>query len=141
MTVDLDLVIDLSADNIHAALRALTDLGLRPRLPVDIDDFADPVTRADWVDNRHLVAFTLHDPNDSRREVDLFADPPITFSDLAVRADKLDVAGVLVPVASIEDLVAMKQRADRPQDRADIAALSALNELPEGVAPILDPDE
>lgn len=130
MTVDLDLVVDLRRDNLLRALEALAGLGLRPRLPVAPESFADEATREDWVRHRNLIAFTLHDPADARREVDLFADPPIAFGELAAAADRLDVGGISVPVASVAHLVDMKLLADRPQDRADIAALSQLTELP-----------
>jgi len=42
LTVDLDLVVDLRPDSLRRVLAALLELGMRPRLPVDPYDFADP---------------------------------------------------------------------------------------------------
>ena len=93
-------------------------------------DFADAEVRAGWVAQRHLVAFTMHDPDNLLREVDLLATSPIPYAELAADADLLTIDGVSVPVASLAHLVAMKRHAGRPQDLADIAALSALQPGP-----------
>lgn len=130
MTVDLDLALDLTATNTAAAIAVLTAQGLRPRLPVPAEQFADEDVRTGWVEQRHLVAFTMHDPADPLREVDLLATTPIPFAELAAGADWLVLDGVPVRVASVEHLVAMKRHSGRPQDLADIAALSALVDAP-----------
>ncbi|CAN5595835.1 hypothetical protein BH23ACT6_BH23ACT6_20210 [soil metagenome] len=130
MTVDLDLALDLTAENATAVLEVLIGCGLRPRLPVPARDFADAELRGQWVEQRHLIAFTMHDPDDALREVDLLATSPIPYADLAADADRFTIEGVTVPVASLAHLLAMKRHAGRPQDLADIAALSALQRPP-----------
>lgn len=131
-TVDLDLVLDLEVDNVTRAMEALTELGLTPRVPVDARDFADPATRAGWIQHRNLTVFSLHDPDDPRREVDLFAEEPMPFNELRERARVVDVGDVAVPVASRADLIALKRAAGRAQDLADIEALEALEQAEEG---------
>src|SRR3546814_8553099 len=54
-TRDLDLVIGLAPDNCTKAVDALAGIGLRPRLPVALSDFANPEKREDWADNRHMM--------------------------------------------------------------------------------------
>lgn len=125
-TVDLDLVVDLVPENVVAALDVLTELGLVPRLPVRARDFADPEIRGAWVAERNLTAFSLHDPADPRREVDILADPVVPVDQLLAQAEEKVLGGIGVLVASRAHLVAMKRAAGRPQDLADIAALEAL---------------
>lgn len=126
MTVDLDLVIDLAAEPAAAAIDALTGLGLRPRIPVDPRSFADEATRRTWVQERNLVVFSLHDPDDPRREVDVFADYPLPFDELLAASVVREVGGCPVRVAGIPHLIALKRVAGRPRDEEDIAALTAL---------------
>jgi hypothetical protein len=126
MTVDLDLVIDLAADQAAAAVSALTGLGLQPRLPVRAQDFADAATRRSWVEERNLEVFSFYDPSDPVREVDVFANEPLPLDDLLADATLVTIGGVPVSVASRRHLVAMKRRVGRPQDLADIAALEEL---------------
>ncbi|WP_370323890.1 hypothetical protein [Euzebya sp.] len=82
MTVDLDLVVDLQEANVRWALEVFDAMGLVPRLPVPAVQFANPEIRRRWVEQRDLTVFSLHDPLDPRREVDLFAEPPLPW-DLA----------------------------------------------------------
>lgn len=126
MTIDLDLVVDLAADQASAAVAALTALGLQPRLPVAAIDFADASKRQTWVDERNLQVFSFYDADDPMREVDVFATEPLPIDELLAEATVLTIGGVAVPVASRRHLVAMKRSAGRPQDLADIDALEQL---------------
>lgn len=125
-TADLDVAVDLTADNPARAVQALTALGLVPALPVDAGDFADPGIRARWVGERNLTVFSLVDRDDPFRRVDLFAEDPIPFEDLWDRAEEVVLGSISVRVAAIDDLIAMKRSAGRPQDLADVEALERI---------------
>jgi predicted nucleotidyltransferase len=128
LTVDLDLVVDLAPEQVSAAMRALTAIGLQPRLPVDAESFADPTVRRGWVEQRNLLVFSMFHPGDPRLEVDLFATEPLPFDELYDDASTFTVDGVDVRVASRRHLIAMKRTAGRLRDLDDIAALEALDE-------------
>jgi len=128
MTVDLDVVVDLAPEPAARAMEVLSSLGLLPRLPVPASAFADPDVRGGWVRERNLQVFSLYDPADPFREVDVFAAEPLPFEDLFVASRVLTVDGVSVRVASLEHLVAMKRAAGRPQDVEDVRALERLRE-------------
>lgn len=133
LTVDLDLVVDLTRDQAEAAVDALVDdLGLRPRLPVDPHDLADAEVREGWVRDRNLEVLSFHDPDQPLLEVDVFARDPVPFDDLWARSVVIPVGATEVRVASIDDLIAMKRASDRAQDRADIEALEELRERRDG---------
>lgn len=128
MTADLDLVVDLAPAQVRRALDVFTGLGLEPTLPVDVREFAEPDTRRAWVDERGMTVFSLVAPDDPLHAVDLFAEPPAPFDELWDAARIVEVAGVEVPVASIDHLIRMKEAAGRPQDVADVAALRELRD-------------
>ncbi len=125
-TADLDLVVALDADNARAALSALGGLGYRPRVPVAAEDFADPAKRAEWIRNKQMTVFSLASPEHPLTEVDLFVEEPFPFEEAWQRALWVDLGDVRVAVASLEDLVAMKRRAGRPQDLDDVRLLEAI---------------
>lgn len=132
LTADLDLAIDLTLGHPAQAVQALLEMGLVPLLPVDPSDFADATTRRQWIQERNLKVFTLYDPADPLRQVDLFAENPIPFEELWQRAVEVELGGSSFRIASIVDLVAMKLSAGRPQDLADVEALETLqNSEPE----------
>lgn len=129
VTRDLDLVVDLERENCARALAALKSIGLRPRLPVTLEDFADPAKRDDWYYNRNMLVFQLWDPANEQRSIDLFVREPIDFETLWRNSVCKDYDGTPIRIASIPDLIAMKSLAGRPRDHEDIAALrTILNE-------------
>lgn len=125
-TVDLDVVVDLEVEPARRAMTALTDLGFLPRVPVRPLDFADPEVRRAWIEDKHMQVLSFYDPDHAAREVDVFVAYPRDFDSLVAAAVPTRVGGAIVPVACIEDLVAMKRAAGRPQDLADIEALERL---------------
>lgn len=128
MTVDLDLVLDLEPASVRTALDVLLGLGMLPRLPVDPYQFADPVVREHWRTERNLLVFSLYDPTDPFREINLFSAPPLPWEELRSQARVIRLGDTPVPVASIEHLLTMKRAAGRPQDLADVQALERLRD-------------
>ena len=122
-TRDMDLVIGLEPNNCTRAMGALSRIGLRPRLPVRLADFANREKREDWAQNRNMLVLQLWDPGNPERSVDIFVREPIDFGAMLADAVIKDLDGVPICVASIRHLIQLKQAAGRPQDRDDIEAL------------------
>jgi len=85
-----------------------------------------------WVatDDTNLTA--LNDTSvTSLGELDVLARPPgaPVYEELRRHADRYDLGGFNVSVASIDDLIAMKQAAGRPKDLLDIEELEAIRRL------------
>lgn len=125
-TADLDLALALDPANVEAALTALEGLGYAPRAPVPLRAFADPEQRADWQRTKGLTVFSLWSAELPGTEVDLFVDEPIPFEPAWRRRLRADLGPVTVHVAAIEDLIAMKRRAGRPQDLQDVQELESI---------------
>jgi hypothetical protein len=75
-----------------------------------------------------MMVFNLYDPSDPLRSVDLFVESLIPFEELWSRSKLIDLPPGEVRVASIDDLIKMKETAGRPQDSADIEALEAIRD-------------
>ncbi len=126
LTADVDLVVDLSPVAARRTIEVLLALGFQPRLPVAAGDFADPEIRRHWIEGRGMRVFSLYDPANPLRSVDLFAEHPIEFEDLFRRAEVLPLRSTEVRVASIPDLIELKRLAGRPKDLDDIEKLEAI---------------
>lgn len=126
-TADLDLVLALDTANLRRALDALAGLGYRPRAPVSLDEFLDPETRARWIEEKGLTVLSLWSAELPATEVDLFASEPFPFNAAYERAVRADLGDVLVTVAGLSDLIALKRSAGRPQDLEDIRSLEAID--------------
>jgi hypothetical protein len=125
-TADLDLVLSLDTANVRAALAALSELGYTPRAPVPAEDLSDPRKRADWIQNKGMIVFSLASPVHPATEVDLFVEEPFPFEAAYRRATWADLGDARVAVASISDLVEMKRRAGRPRDLEDVRHLEEI---------------
>lgn len=125
-TADLDLVVQLERDNVLKAVRALADLGYRPRAPVAAEAFADEAVRESWVRDKGLTVFSFWSSRALTLEVDLFVREPFGFADVYSRALKVPLENTFVWVISLLDLIALKSQARRPQDLEDIEALKAI---------------
>jgi predicted nucleotidyltransferase len=126
LTADVDLAVDLMPEAAERAIEALTAIGLRPRAPVRAEEFADPVARSRWRSEKNMHVLSLWDPDRPMRVVDLFVENPVEFDDLWMRSEVAQLSTTRVRFASIADLIAMKERAGRPQDLEDIDALQEI---------------
>lgn len=125
-TADLDLMIALDEENIRAFIAAMTELGYKPKSPVQTEDFADPRLRAQWKQERGMHVFSFHHPHRPIELVDVFVYEPIEFAAVEREKRVFTARGVEVPAISIPHLKQLKALSGRPQDLADIEALEDL---------------
>lgn len=124
--MDLDLVLQLDEPNVKRALSALGNLGYEPTVPVPMSQFADPAARQDWIQNRNMIVFSLWHPQLPTFKIDLFVTEPFDFEAVYARARQVNLGETEATVVSLEDLIALKEEAGRPQDLADLEALRAV---------------
>lgn len=126
-TADVDLILDLDRNNVEEALKALSELGYRPRAPVPMTQFAVPEIREKWIAEKGLVVFTLHSPIHMLTEVDLFVRSPLDFEAAYKNAYSYDVGpNVAGTFLGTKELLDLKQKAGRPKDLEDIDELRRL---------------
>jgi predicted nucleotidyltransferase len=116
-TKDLDICYAPDQDNLDRLGNVLVELQARlAKIDEDVPFVPDGRTL------RQTQILTL---STSEGDIDLLAKPDgcPDYETLRERATAIDLDGVKVFVASIEDLIAMKQAAGRPQDLIDVEAL------------------
>jgi hypothetical protein len=125
-TADIDIVPELSSDNLLALVAALTNLGFRPRAPVPAEQLADPACREAWIRDKDLKAFSFYRPSRPLDAVDVLIDAPLDYAALDAHGESLDAGGLPIRIAAIRDLIVLKRHAGRAQDLSDIDALERL---------------
>lgn len=117
LTKDLDICYATEQVNLDRLGAVLIELGARLR-SVEEDLPFVPDGRA----LRHTQILTLTTVDGG---LDLLVEPDGSpgYPGLRRRADQIDIDGIVVRVASIEDLIAMKRAAGRPQDLVDLESL------------------
>lgn len=119
-TVDLDIALILSQDNLERAERALKTLGLESRLPLTAHEVIQ--FREEYIRNRNMLAWRFMNASDSTEIVDL-----LIMEDLRrLRKTSVKLGARTIPLVAIPDLIRMKKASGRPQDLEDIKALELL---------------
>lgn len=130
-TWDVDLVIRLEPRTIQAAFAALARLGYQPRVPVTAAGFADPGERARWIEEKGMTVLNFHSDRHRETPVALFVTEPFDFQDEYARALTEEIApGLPLRILRLAALLRLKRQAGRPQDLADIHALTELHGEP-----------
>ncbi|MCM8801172.1 MAG: hypothetical protein NC912_04065 [Candidatus Omnitrophica bacterium] len=125
-TYDIDLLVYLEDRNLAKLLRLMKDWGFKPKVPVDIMDFADRNKREDWIKNKNMKAFTLINPEWAIKEIDIIINSPVDYKKALKNAKIFKIYNVPIPTISINDLILMKEKTGRRQDEADIRYLKKL---------------
>ena len=122
VTNDLDVCYAREDANLEAMAGALTDLDVKLR-----GASRDLPFRADARTLKMGDHFTF---TTSAGNLDIRGTPAGSggYAALARTATAMDVGGVTVLVAAIEDLIAMKRAAGRPKDLIEVEVLSAVRE-------------
>lgn len=133
VTQDLDLCYARDRENLHRLASALREMDAHLRgAPADV---AFRLDAASLESGDHFTFTTRFG------DVDLLGTPAGSggYRELAATAAEIDLDGVGVAVASLEDLIHMKRAAGRPKDRIEVEVLVALREEREARAAGQDP--
>lgn len=131
MTGDLDLAVILDKENILIFVDAMETLGYKPRVPVDPRSLANSEVRDSLKKEKGMKVFTFFHPRKPFAEVDILIDEQINFTGIWEHRVEYRAGDIIVPTASIDDLITMKQLSARDKDLSDITALNRIKALRE----------
>ncbi len=118
-TADIDIVLKLDGENLHKFVAVAKKLGFRPKLPLALDDFMDAEKRKSWIVDKDMVVYSLYDVKNPFFLLDIFVEEPFHFDEVYEERKKIEFENTIIPLVPIEVLIAMKEKSDRPQDKAD----------------------
>lgn len=125
-TVDIDLVLSMNDANLDRFIEVAKQFGLQPVIPVSIDSLKNAQQIEQWHREKGMLAFALREPHVGGSVIDVLVRPDVSFDKLLAGAIRGALFGRQVMIASLDDLIVMKQAANRPKDQLDIAALEKI---------------
>jgi len=125
-TADVDIVLELGEGNLSKFVGVVKKLGLKPKIPVRLEDFIDAEKRKYWRTEKGMMVFSLYDPKNPFFLIDIFTEIPFDFDEVYKQRKKIKFGNIFIPVVPIRELIAMKEKSNRPQDRADVYYLKRI---------------
>lgn len=123
VTQDIDIVIAMDRENVLKITSLLKELGYVPRLPVSPDDLANPDKVKDWIENKNLKAFSFYHKKENYKVIDIVLVHPLDFGKSFKNRTVKRAKDIDIYLASIDDVVKMKEFSGRSQDFSDIEIL------------------
>lgn len=126
-TADLDILIDINTESLLKADSILRGLKYKMKQPIDIKKL-NKGSLAGLAKVKNLKAINYYKPSEIS-EIDIIIDSPVSFVQAKKKAGKVSVAGMPLPVISIDDLIKMKSVTGRAVDKYDIAELKKIKRI------------
>lgn len=130
VTLDIDIAVNMTTDNLDRLIGVIKALGMRPRVPVPLPFLKDPEIRRMMVEDKHALVFTLIDPDDALRYLDIFMTADLSYPSLIQDAEVIEVEGHFLRIIGRRRLLAIKKAIHPPRDKdyLDIRFLEKLLE-------------
>lgn len=119
-TLDIDLLVELNTENLKNIEKAMHELGLTSRLPIDANEIA--MFRIEFIEKRNLKVWTFQNLSMPTEIIDILINYDL--KDFRITSKRSMFGSI--NIVNIDDLIKMKREAGRPQDVADIEALEKI---------------
>lgn len=119
-TIDVDIVISWTLDNLKKVENALTKLGLVSLLPLDSSSVFH--FRKEYIEKRNMIAWNFYDPINPANQLDII----INYNLKEGHTRTISTPSGKIKVLSRKDLIIMKRKSGRQQDLEDVKTLENL---------------
>lgn len=127
-TADADFILQLIPENISKFISAISELGYKPKAPINPLEFADESKREEWIKEKGMIVFSFWKSDDPLKLLDVFVSNPINYEEMDKEKVIKKAAGLEIPIPSIRHLIQLKKMAGRPEDLRDIELLNKIHE-------------
>lgn len=122
-TNDIDILLALDEENLHAMANAMKSLGYEQRIPLSLDELGDEKKALKFIREKNLLAYTFYNPKNPIYSVDIIIGASLRFDQYRKHQMPVEVWGLSLPVVSIDDLIGLKKESNREKDAMDVAML------------------
>lgn len=125
ITMDVDLAVAMTPENLPAFLQVMRKSGLKPRVPIAPETLLDPRVVKAIVEEKHALVFSFLDPDSPVRHVDIFLRPDLSYETLLPDSEEISLGGFSVRILTKKKLLSLKLgiQPPRAKDALDIEFL------------------
>ncbi|ODS36022.1 hypothetical protein BEH94_01805 [Candidatus Altiarchaeales archaeon WOR_SM1_SCG] len=125
-TFDLDILPELSTENLDKIIKTLQKLGYKPRIPINPEEIKDAEKRELWFKEKNMRVFSFFNPKEPINAIDLMIYYPLNFEECFKRKQIVKLKEHEIYISSIEDLLELKKISMRAVDLGDIEVLEKM---------------
>ncbi|MBL7073201.1 MAG: hypothetical protein ISS33_05420 [Candidatus Omnitrophica bacterium] len=127
-TADLDILVEMSDENLEKIVKILKKYGYSVKQPIDPMKIADKKIRNNWIHEKNMKAFNFF-KEDELNEVDIIIDSPVSFEEAREQIVHIKIDDLIIPVISIDKLIKTKKNTGRTIDKLDVEELKKIKKL------------
>jgi predicted nucleotidyltransferase len=129
LTMDMDIMVDLSDENLARIVDVMSRHGYSPRVPVSPEELISAEKRDEWIREKGAIVFTFINRQKPFKQIDIFLCNPIDFEEAYKNKVVMTIGDMKMNIISIDDLIRIKSSAGRPRDLEDIHHLERILKL------------
>lgn len=123
MTADIDVLIEWKEDNLKKFEEAIAEHGYKQNLFFELKTLLQEELRLKYVKEKNLIAYGYSSNTLQALSLDVLIDVPVNFEECWNRKEIKYFKETPVNVLHVDDLIVLKEYANREQDQSDIANL------------------
>lgn len=131
MTADIDLLVAFEKKNIQKFEQVIEELEFASVVPIKLNTLLDESERANMIEEKNLIAYSYYNKRANFMNLDVLIDVPISFDGMWETKTQRDIEDFKINIVSLEDLIRLKQYANRVQDKQDVLMLNKLQNISE----------
>ncbi len=128
-TVDLDLIVDLSPENLKKLFITMKDAGLTLKQPVEEKKILHPLFRKSLIKEKGIKVLTYINLKNPLEIVDFFIDPPVNFDEVFKKKEILKIEDYEIYLVDLETLIKLKEKSKREIDLSDAENLRKIQKI------------
>jgi hypothetical protein len=133
LTMDLDVALDLTKENMDRFLSVMREARMIPRAPVPPESILDRTLLEKFVKEKGALVFTFLDPQFPFKQIDFFLTEDKSYSELIKETVEIKLdEGYSFRILSIPCLLRMKLAVKPPREK-DLQDISALKKIQENM--------
>ncbi|MCX5749460.1 MAG: hypothetical protein NTZ10_04380 [Candidatus Saganbacteria bacterium] len=123
VTGDMDIMLSMDRGNLLKFISVMKLLKLKPKVPVNPEDLADPYKVKKWQKEKGMLVFSFIDIDNPYINIDVMTENYISFKKAYKKRIVIEAWGINVSVVGIDELIELKKIAGRKKDMEDIKLL------------------
>jgi hypothetical protein len=123
MTYDIDIMVKLDKKNISKIINELLKWGYKLKIPINPLELTNLRTLKKLIKEKNIRALNFYNEKEVLTEIDVIIWSPIPYEKLKLNSTYFKIFDEKIPVIGIKDLIFIKSRTKRKQDKIDVENL------------------